>query len=69
MHVDMGWICPMWPSTHLVAKRASLGKKPCSLAVPLIKAPQNCGFSQKIDFFRPTGVPFAVCELVVIFRG
>ena len=33
MHVEMGGICPMWPSTPLATKRAPIGKKPRRLAV------------------------------------
>ena len=35
MHLEMGWICPMWPSTPLATK-APICKKPCRLAVCLI---------------------------------
>ena len=37
MHVEMGWICPIWPSARFVTKLAPMCKKPCCLAVPLIK--------------------------------
>ena len=37
MHVEMGWICPIWPSARFATKLAPMCKKPCCLAVPLIK--------------------------------
>ena len=61
----------MWPSTSLTATGASFGKKPCSLAVPLITGQKNADFLKQIvfrPFLGPTGVLFAVCALVVISR-
>ena len=60
MPVEMGQICPMWPSTPLATKLAPMCQKPCYLAVPLIKDRlENCGISQKKYFFsfRPFSGP------------
>ena len=71
MHVEMGWICPMWPSAPLATKRAPIGKKPCRLAVPLITGERIGSFLHVVfsTFFRAHGVLFVACALVVIFRG
>ena len=51
MHVEMGWICPIWPSARFATKLAPMCKKPCCLAVPLIKGQKIADFPKKIFFF------------------
>ena len=59
MHVEMGWICPMWPSTLLVTKWAPMCKKVMSFCSPHHQGLKNCGLSQKNIFkfsiFFPRG--------------
>ena len=62
MHVEMGWICPIWPSMPLATKWAPTCKKPCRLAVPLVQDWKIANFLKKnslfFRLFRPTGVLF-----------
>ena len=54
MHVEMWWICPMWPSTPLATKRASLDEQPCRLAIPLIMGQKIADFLKKTFFIFST---------------
>ena len=69
----MGWICPIWPSAPLATKWARMCKKPCCLAVPLIKGWKIADFLDHIflffDLFFKFGVFFAVFSLFAIFWG
>ena len=75
MHVEMGWICPIWPSARFATKLAPMCKKPCCLAVPLIKGWKIADFLNNIffsffdHFFLVFGDCFAVFSLLAIFWG
>ena len=51
MHVEMGWICPIWPSACFATKLVPMCKKPCCLAVPLIEGWKIADFLKYIFIF------------------
>ena len=74
MHVEMGWICPIWPSARFATKLAPMCQKPCCLAVPLIKGWKIVDFLKMIfSIFWPIFLVFlcffAVFLLLAIFWG
>ena len=64
----MAWICPIWPSPCLATRWAPICKKPCRLAVSLIK---EWKIADLFNFFRPflgpTRVLSAVFALLAMF--
>ena len=81
MHVEMGWICPIWPSARFATKLAPMCKKRCCLAVPLIKGWKIADFLKNIFFsffdhffnFLVISLPFSRCwpyfEAGMLFGG
>ena len=70
MYMEMGWICPMWPSMP----SATNGHR-CAQSMPFGSPPHQgldiCGFSQ-VGFLWPfqglSGCFFVVCVLLARFR-